>query len=274
MYTSEDTRRRFFGHISPGDGFNRESVLSGASSPGLRGSFAGAQYDSDDGSAIGFAHRGQPAGDAILGAGVLGASGVVTDASSAVDTTPELRHDDAVPASTAPAGPASGGVDVEKSVDSVDEEGVGAKEQKRRRDRVLGLYAGRSPRRRHALILAGALVGLIILALVIALPVALTRNKGHGSNNTSNPGGGDGGGGDGGGGGGGGDGGGDSPPPPPPPPSVPTTGGDGSTITTDKNTTFTYRNPFGGFWVDNPDDPFNFNAQAQSCVLLSFSPFF
>ncbi|KAF9513357.1 glycoside hydrolase family 5 protein [Hydnum rufescens UP504] len=31
-------------------------------------------------------------------------------------------------------------------------------------------------------------------------------------------------------------------------------------------TNFTYRNPFGGFWVDNPDDPFNNGAQAQSWV--------
>lgn len=42
------------------------------------------------------------------------------------------------------------------------------------------------------------------------------------------------------------------------------TGGDGSTVTTETGATFTYRNAFGGFWVQDPNDPFNNNAQAQS----------
>lgn len=42
------------------------------------------------------------------------------------------------------------------------------------------------------------------------------------------------------------------------------TGADGSTVTMDDGTTFTYSNKFGGFWVQDPDDPFNNNAQAQS----------
>ncbi|KAF9783831.1 glycoside hydrolase family 5 protein [Thelephora terrestris] len=43
-----------------------------------------------------------------------------------------------------------------------------------------------------------------------------------------------------------------------------TTGGDGSTVTTDNGTQFTYHNPFGGFWVWDPADPFNDNAQPNS----------
>ncbi|OAX38913.1 glycoside hydrolase family 5 protein [Rhizopogon vinicolor AM-OR11-026] len=42
------------------------------------------------------------------------------------------------------------------------------------------------------------------------------------------------------------------------------TGGDGSKITTEDGTTFTYSNPFGGTWYWDPKDPFNNNAQAQS----------
>lgn len=42
------------------------------------------------------------------------------------------------------------------------------------------------------------------------------------------------------------------------------TGGNGSTITTENGTTFTYVNPFGGTWYWDPNDPFNNNAQANS----------
>ncbi|KAJ2912332.1 hypothetical protein MD484_g8086, partial [Candolleomyces efflorescens] len=40
-----------------------------------------------------------------------------------------------------------------------------------------------------------------------------------------------------------------------------TTGGDGSVITLENGTTFTYRNSFGGFWVHDPEDPFNNTAR-------------
>ena len=43
-----------------------------------------------------------------------------------------------------------------------------------------------------------------------------------------------------------------------------TTGGDGSTVTTEDGQTFTYSNKFGGFWVDDPSNPFNNNAQPNS----------
>jgi glucan 1,3-beta-glucosidase len=42
------------------------------------------------------------------------------------------------------------------------------------------------------------------------------------------------------------------------------TGGDGSTVTMEDGTTFTYRNPFGGFWYYDPTDPLNNAAQPQS----------
>lgn len=42
------------------------------------------------------------------------------------------------------------------------------------------------------------------------------------------------------------------------------TGGDGSTVTMDDGTTFTYQNSFGGYWYYNPNDPFNNAARPQS----------
>jgi glucan 1,3-beta-glucosidase len=46
-----------------------------------------------------------------------------------------------------------------------------------------------------------------------------------------------------------------------------TTGGDGSTVFTATGN-FTYKNPFGGFWVYDPKDPFNNRAKAQVCTHL------
>lgn len=42
------------------------------------------------------------------------------------------------------------------------------------------------------------------------------------------------------------------------------TGGDGSEITMEDGTKFTYTNPFGGTWYFDENDPFNNNARAQS----------
>jgi glucan 1,3-beta-glucosidase len=49
-------------------------------------------------------------------------------------------------------------------------------------------------------------------------------------------------------------------------PSVATvvTGGDGSTVTTDDGSTFTYHNSFGGYWYWDENDPFNNGARPQS----------
>jgi glucan 1,3-beta-glucosidase len=42
------------------------------------------------------------------------------------------------------------------------------------------------------------------------------------------------------------------------------TGGDGSEITMEDGTKFTYRNPYGGIWYFDENDPFNNGARAQS----------
>ncbi len=42
------------------------------------------------------------------------------------------------------------------------------------------------------------------------------------------------------------------------------TGGDGSKVTKDDGSTFTYKNSFGGYWYWDPTDPFNNGARAQS----------
>lgn len=47
-------------------------------------------------------------------------------------------------------------------------------------------------------------------------------------------------------------------------PSQTVTGGDGSIITMEDGTTFTYKNQFGGYWYFDENDPFNNGAQAQS----------
>ena len=41
-------------------------------------------------------------------------------------------------------------------------------------------------------------------------------------------------------------------------------GGDGTLVTTEQGTTFTYNNSFGGYFVVDSGDPFNNNARAQS----------
>ncbi|RPD58867.1 glycoside hydrolase [Lentinus tigrinus ALCF2SS1-7] len=45
---------------------------------------------------------------------------------------------------------------------------------------------------------------------------------------------------------------------------VATTGGDGSVIILSDGTNFTYHNPFGGYWVQDPTNPYNSSARAQS----------
>jgi glucan 1,3-beta-glucosidase len=44
------------------------------------------------------------------------------------------------------------------------------------------------------------------------------------------------------------------------------TGGDGSTVTMEDGTTFTYHNPFGGYWYHDPNNPLANNARPQSWV--------
>ncbi|EJD08278.1 glycoside hydrolase [Fomitiporia mediterranea MF3/22] len=102
---------------------------------------------------------------------------------------------------------------------------------------------------RRRLIWLAAAVGFLVVAAAVALPVGLivgrrdnNKNKSDsGSGSDLNPGGTDN------------------------PPNVAViSGGDGSTVTTEDGSTFTYVNKFGGFWVDDPKDPFNNNAQPNS----------
>jgi glucan 1,3-beta-glucosidase len=41
-------------------------------------------------------------------------------------------------------------------------------------------------------------------------------------------------------------------------------GGDGTIVTTEDSTTFVYNNSFGGYFAQDPDNPFNNDARAQS----------
>ncbi|KAH8110486.1 glycoside hydrolase [Phellopilus nigrolimitatus] len=105
---------------------------------------------------------------------------------------------------------------------------------------------GAGGRRRRLLWLAGV-AAFVVVALAVALPVGLVvggRKKGSSADggNEPNPAGTNN----------------------PPPSNLATSGGDGSTVTTEDGSTFTYVNKFGGFWVDDPADPFNNNAQPNS----------
>jgi glucan 1,3-beta-glucosidase len=44
------------------------------------------------------------------------------------------------------------------------------------------------------------------------------------------------------------------------------TGGDGSTVTMEDGTTFTYHNSFGGYWYQDPNNPLANSARPQSWV--------
>lgn len=47
-------------------------------------------------------------------------------------------------------------------------------------------------------------------------------------------------------------------------PQAAITGGDGSEVTTEDGTKFTYVNQFGGYWVSDPDNPWNDGARPNS----------
>ncbi|KAI0039236.1 glycoside hydrolase family 5 protein [Auriscalpium vulgare] len=113
-------------------------------------------------------------------------------------------------------------------------------------------YPSRSEKagKRRKWVLAG--VVLAAVALAVALPVALTRNKGGksaasssgpGTSSASAS---------------------ASGPKPTGVSGAAITGGDGSTITLADGTTFTYKNSFSGFWVDDPESPFRDDAQPNS----------
>ncbi|KAG9033592.1 hypothetical protein FS837_002421 [Tulasnella sp. UAMH 9824] len=109
-------------------------------------------------------------------------------------------------------------------------------------------------KRKKLFFILGGVAALAVVAAAVAVPVAITQTKksssGSSSSSSSNSG------------NTGSSGSNDNPTSSGPKGTV--TGGDGSTITTEKGTTFTYVNKFGGTWYDDPDDPWNNNAQAQS----------
>jgi len=106
----------------------------------------------------------------------------------------------------------------------------------------------RTPRSRLLLILAGILI--VIVAIVLGTYFGVTRKSSKASNASAGPSG-----------------------QTPASPSASATpgnpkssivyGGDGTIVTTEQGTTFTYNNSFGGYFVVDSGNPFNNNARAQ-----------
>ncbi|TFK51805.1 glycoside hydrolase family 5 protein [Heliocybe sulcata] len=116
------------------------------------------------------------------------------------------------------------------------------------------VYAAPRQRSRAKMILLGVLGGLAALILIVVLAVyfgvvkknddkTTNGDSASGSKGTGSS-------------GGGGTGGSTA--------NLVVTGGDGSKVTMDDGTTFTYQNSFGGYWYWDPSDPFNNGARAQS----------
>jgi glucan 1,3-beta-glucosidase len=110
-------------------------------------------------------------------------------------------------------------------------------------------YAAPVKKSRRKIIILAVLAGLILLVLAIVIPLyfAVIRPKttsGSDSEQDNNkP---------------------SSTGKPGTPQSRIVTGADGSVITMEDGTTFTYKNPFGGYWYFDDEDPFNNGAKAQS----------
>lgn len=105
-----------------------------------------------------------------------------------------------------------------------------------------GFFASVRKNRRRARIFIGlAVIGLLTLISVIAAFIYMFATKRHQETNSS----------------------GNSPGTLALHPAE-VTGGDGSTVTRDDGSTFTYNNSFGGTWYYDPADPFNNGARAQS----------
>ncbi|KAI0333479.1 glycoside hydrolase [Cubamyces sp. BRFM 1775] len=114
-----------------------------------------------------------------------------------------------------------------------------------------GLRLGAPPRRNRLYMWLGVgAAAIVVIVLAVILPVYFTVIKKHNSDSAR--------------GGLGGAAGSSGHATNPESPTGAVTGGDGSTITQSDGTTFTYKNPFGGFWVDDPTNPYNNSAQAQS----------
>nr|ADX07338.1 putative ectomycorrhiza-upregulated exo-beta-1,3-glucanase GH5 [Flammulina velutipes] len=122
-------------------------------------------------------------------------------------------------------------------------------------------YDGEQPTKKNwkkrPLVWIIALAALVVVVLAVILPVYFTviKDKDSSSSSSSSPSGGNGGG-NGNGSGGNND--------PDTDTNAAVTGGDGSTITLSDGSTFVYENKFGGYWVSDPNDPFNDGAKPNS----------
>lgn len=91
------------------------------------------------------------------------------------------------------------------------------------------------------------LLALVIVVLAVVLPVYFIVIKPHNSSTNAT-----------------GGSGGSGTIPNPGSPSGATSGGNGSAVVTSDGSTFIYINPFGGYWVSDPNNPFNNNARPNS----------
>lgn len=119
-----------------------------------------------------------------------------------------------------------------------------------------GAYASPRPlKSKRNIFIIGGIVVAVVIAIAIAVPVAINAKKSSSQNLSSS----------------GGNsssssssGSGSSSGSSPSSKTVVVTGGDGSTVTMDDGSTFTYTNSFGGTWYFDENDPFNNAARAQS----------
>lgn len=116
------------------------------------------------------------------------------------------------------------------------------------------VYAPPKAKSRRTMIILGSIVGLILIAAAIVVPLYFTviKKKDADSSNSSDssskdhghkP---------------------DATKPTTNTPVNVVSGGDGSEITMEDGTTFIYRNPFGGYWHYDPNDPYSGGGKAQS----------
>lgn len=123
--------------------------------------------------------------------------------------------------------------------------------QNRAMDEKQAAYAAPRTRSKRKVMILAILAALILLLLAVVIPVyfAIIRPNNNRSSSTEP---------------------GKSSNEAPKPSSTKTpvtavvTGGDGSKITMEDGTTFIYKNPFGGYWYWDENDPFNNGARAQS----------
>ncbi|KAF5357818.1 hypothetical protein D9756_001676 [Leucocoprinus leucothites] len=121
--------------------------------------------------------------------------------------------------------------------------------QSRMLEEKRAVYAAPATKSRRKIIILAALAGLILLALAVVIPLyfAVIRPKSQSDADSHS----------------------DSDKPsstgkPGTPQNRIITGGDGSEIIMEDGTKFTYKNPFGGYWYYDEEDPFKNAARAQS----------